>query len=181
MHDVKSYILLSLLSSRGKIFERLIAIDVSRVSDQNCLFIKRLFGFRVGRMMTDRMLHLGSQRQTSQDMSENSKIFALDLQAPSIKQSIKAQQQTPNLQHWKQAFSMKKISPFCLIILGYLLWNVYLCHVLQLVPKATAYADDCTFCYNETGFPIWNIFNNMSYTLGIIKQDSNVWKPFILP
>ena len=55
-------------------------------------------------------------------------------------------------------------------VLGPLLWNVYFNDLLQLIPEASAYADDCTVSFNSSKYPNTSLQETVNHTLNIMVQ-----------
>ena len=199
-NEVKNYRPISLLSIIGKIFERLIAAEVTRFLDENFLLSNRQFGFRGGRSTSDLMLQLSSGWQKSLDEGEDTVVIALDisgafdrvwhgglttkLQGLGIRGNLldlitnylHERSLSVVLNGRKSSERFIKASVPQGSVLGPLLWNVYFNDLLQLVPQATAYADDCTVCFRERDFPEGNISEHINRSLQTMKEWSEKWK-----
>ena len=55
-------------------------------------------------------------------------------------------------------------------VLGPLLWNVYINELLQLIPEALAYADDCTVSFTSSKLSNMGMQETATHTLEIMVQ-----------
>lgn len=66
-------------------------------------------------------------------------------------------------------------------VLGPLLWNVYFDDILQLVPQAQAYADDCTLSFTCRRGEHFEVISKINETLELILAWGKRWQVTLAP
>ena len=169
--DPKNYRPISLLSVVGKVFESLLASKITHYLDHHHLLSPKQFGFRQGRSAADLLLLQSATWNKTLDSGREAFVVALDIAGAFDKvwhQGIITKLKSLGvcgdllllLENYLRGRSLHTVlnghtssqHPINAgvpqgSVLGPLLWNVYFNDVLQLVPEAYAYADDCTLTF----------------------------------
>jgi len=169
--DPQNYRPISLLSVVGKVFESIIAAKITKFLDSHHLLNSRQFGFRQGRSAADLLLLHSAAWNQSLDRGEDTFVVALDIAGAfdrvwhqGITTKLRSLGISGELLHLLQDYLNGRTLRVVVnghtstelpvkasvpqgSVLGPLLWNVYFNDILQLIPEATAYADDCTLTF----------------------------------
>ena len=167
--DPRHYRPISLLSTMGKVFEKLIAETLWRHLNQHSLVSPHQFGFRPGRSTSDLLLLLSQEWQDTLDEGLDTLVVALDIAGAfdrvwhsGLLAKLRAKGVAGSLlrllEDYLQGRTLRvalngRISKPARIrasvpqgsVLGPVLWNVYIDDLLRQLPAVKAYADDCTF------------------------------------
>ena len=170
--DPKNYRPISLLSTVGKILEALITTSITTFLDSQYLLSPKQFGFRKGKSAADLLLLQSSSWNHSLDCGKDTFVIALDIAGAFDRvwhQGLTAKLRSLGvrgallqlIQDYLQGRTLRvvingqtsakhpiKASVPQGSVLGPLLWNVFFNDILQLVPEAQAYADDCTLSFS---------------------------------
>ena len=169
--DPSNYRPISLLSVVGKLLEAIIASKVTSFMETHHLLSPKQFGFRRGRSAADLLLLQSAAWNTALDGGSDVYVIALDIAGAFDRvwhRGIVAKLQSLGvcggllqlLQDYLGARTSSTVvsghtsAPHPVSagvpqgsVLGPLLWNVYFNDILQLIPEAHAYADDCTLTF----------------------------------
>lgn len=169
--DPQNYRPISLLSVVGKAFESIIASKITTFFDAHHLLSSKQFGFRQGRSAADLLLQHSAACNHALDRGEDTFVVALDIAGAFDRvwhQGITTKLRSLGIcddvlcllqdylhdrtlrvvvnGHTSTEHPIKASVPQG-SVLGPLLWNVYFNDLLQLIPEAKAYADDCTLTF----------------------------------
>lgn len=203
--SVKNYRPISLLSVVGKIFEKIIADEVSCFLDQNLLLSDKQFGFRKKRSTSDLLLQLSTSWQQSLDKGNYIYVIALDIAGAFDRvwhKGIVAKLQSFGIAgdllrlfenylkrrtlrvvvngYTSNEFPIEASVPQGSVI-GPLLWNIYFNDILQLIPEAYAYADDCTVAFTCNDNNRHATIRKINETLKLIVAWGNRWQVSLAP
>jgi len=169
--DPKNYRPISLLSVLGKILEAIIADKISYFLTSHQLLNNKQFGFRTNRSAADLLLQLSTTWQKSLDQGKDTFIIALDIAGAfdrvwhrGLITKLNSLGIRGHLLHLLQDYLQGRFLRVVMngqtsdehsihasvpqgSVLGPLLWNVFFNDLLQLIPEAYAYADDCTLTF----------------------------------
>ena len=198
--EPKNYRPISLLSVLGKALETIIANRLAIFINKHHLLSNRQFGFRPNRSTNDILLHMSTSWQQSLDRGSDTFIVALDIAGAFDRvwhsglitklRSFGVNGILLNLLHdYLQNRSQHVIvsghsSPEHPVgagvpqgsVLGPLLWNVFFNDLLQLVPEAHAYADDCTLSFPCDSSDHRTIVHQINEVLEIISSWGRRWQ-----
>lgn len=169
--EPSNYRPISLLSVVGKILEAIIASKVTAFLEANHLLSPKQFGFRQGRSAADLLLLQSTEWNTALDGGSDVYVVALDIAGAfdrvwhrGIVTKLRSLGVCGGLLQLLQDYLCGRTSSTVVSghtsaphpvragvpqgsVLGPLLWNVYFNDILQLIPEAHAYADDCTLTF----------------------------------
>ncbi|XP_045118152.1 uncharacterized protein LOC123508465 [Portunus trituberculatus] len=169
--DPKNYRPISLLSVPGKILEAIIANKISCFLGSHHLLNTKQFGFRNNRSAADLLLQLSTTWHKSLDQGKDTFIIALDIAGAFDRVWHHGLITKLNslgihghllllLQDYLRGRYLRVVMngqtsdqhPISASVpqgsvLGPLLWNAFFNDLLQLIPEAHAYADDCTLTF----------------------------------
>ena len=201
----QNYRPISLLSILAKVYERILVKNITNFFDTNHLISNRQFGFRSKRSVSDLLLQLTTTWQKSLDTGKDTCVIALDIAGAfdrvwhkGIIAKLKSLGITGDLllllQDYLQGRTLQVVvnghtsSEYPIeasvpqgSVIGPLLWNVYLNDILQLVPQAHAYADDCTLSFTCDSQNREDTAQHITSTLGLITAWSNKWQVTFAP
>ena len=170
--DPSNYRPISLLSVLSKTLERVIAEQLTRHLDSHYLFSDRQYGFRRGRSASDLLLLLAKKWHEALDSSRLSLVIALDIAGAFDRvwhRGLLAKLEQFGVAGDLLELFSSYLQDRCLrvvvsgrtsatypieasvpqgSILGPILWNIYFNELLQSLPLASAYADDCTLSHS---------------------------------
>ena len=201
----KNYRPISLLSVVSKVFEKIICTKITKFLDKHHLLSIKQFGFRKERSASDLLLKMTTLWNRSLDMGEETYVIALDIAGAfdrvwhdglivKIKSlgisgdllgllSCYLRDREFQVVLGGQSSGLYKIGASVPqgSVLGPLFWNIYFNDLLQLIPGAHAYADDCTI-----GFPCKDgnhlaTINHINETLKLIISWSKKWQVSLAP
>ena len=159
---------ISLLSIISKIFERIIGEQLTSFLEENHLHSPKQFGFRKGRSTSDLLLLLSKSWHDALDDGHPSLVIALDIAGAfdsvwheGLSSKLQQVGVTGDLlcllsnylsgRSLRVAVNGSTSTSFPVeasvpqgSVLGPILWNIYFNDLLQTIPAASAYADDCT-------------------------------------
>lgn len=169
--DPKNYRPISLLSVLNKVFETLITDKLTSFLDAHHLINLKQFGFRRNRSTADLLLLQSATWNHSLDSGKDTFVIALDIAGAfdrvwhqgiitklrslgvcgDLLQLLQDYLYGRTMQvvvngHTSSEFPVNASVPQG-SVLGPLLWNIYFNDILQLIPEAYAYADDCTLTF----------------------------------
>ena len=164
----KNYRPISLLAILSKVMERIIADSIVPFFDQHSLITNRQYGFRKGRSAADILLLMSKSWNDALDSGKDTLVIALDIAGAFDRvwhAGLLAKLQSMGIQggllellrdylqhrtlsvaingHLSGKYPIDASVPQG-SVLGPILWNVYINDLLQQLPTASAYADDCT-------------------------------------
>ena len=198
--DPTNYRPISLLSAVSKILERVIAEQLTQHLEENHLVSPRQHGFRKGRSASDLLLLLAESWHDALDSGRPSLVIALDIAGAfdrvwhkgllaKIEQLGITGQVLELLSNYLQGRSLKVVvngrtsaahpveaSVPQGSILGPLLWNIYFNDLLQSLPVASAYADDCTLSHSYNREDTANIIETTNRQLNNIIAWGKRWQ-----
>ena len=201
----QNYRPISLLSIVAKVYERILVKNITNFFDTHHLISNRQFGFRSKRSVSDLLLQLTSTWQKSLDKGTDTCVIALDIAGAFDRvwhKGITAKLESLGitgdllqlLQDYLQGRTLQVVvngrtsSEYPIeasvpqgSVLGPLLWNVYLNDILQLIPQAHAYADDCTLSFTLDNQNREDTAQHITSTLGLITAWSNKWQVTFAP
>ena len=169
--EPKNYRPVSLLPVLSKTLESIIAKRITTFLDKHRLLSNRQFGFRTNMSTNDILLHLSTSWHQSLDRGRDSFVIALDIAGAfdrvwhsGLTTKLRSMGVCGGLLHLLQDYLRNR--SLCVVVngqtskdhpigagvpqgsvLGPLLWNVFFNDLLQLIPDAHAYADDCTLTF----------------------------------
>ena len=203
--SVQNYRPISLLSVVGKIFEKIISDEVTLFLDQNFLLSDKQFGFRRERSTSDLLLHLSTPWQQSLDKGNYTYVVALDIAGAfdrvwhnGIIEKLKSFGIAGDLLKLFENYlrgrtlrvvvngSESKEYPIEASVpqgsvIGPLLWNVYFNDILQLIPEAYAFADDCTLTFTCNDNNRQETITKINEALQLIMSWGNRWQVSLAP
>ena len=203
--DPQNYRPISLLSVLGKAFESIIAAKMSKFFDSHHLLNSRQFGFRQGRSAADLLLLQSAAWNHSLDRGEDTFVVALDIAGAfdrvwhqGITTKLKSLGICGDLLHLLQDYLHGRTLRVVVnghtstelpvkasvpqgSVLGPLLWNVYFNDILQLIPEATAYADDCTLTFTCERSERRNTVTRINQALQSISSWGRRWQVTFAP
>lgn len=170
--DPTNYRPISLLSVLDKVFESIIATKLTSFLDAHHLLNLKQFAFRKGRSTADLLLLQSATWNRLLDSGSDTYVVALDIAGAfdrvwhqgiitklrslgvcgDLLQLIQDYLQGRTMQVVVNGHSSTEFPVGASVpqgsVLGPLLWNVYFNDILQLIPEAHAYADDCTLSFS---------------------------------
>ena len=198
--DPSNYRPISLLSVVSKTLERVIAEQLTLHLDNHHLISPRQFGFRKGRSASDLLLLLSKTWHEALDSGRPSLVIALDIAGAfdrvwhrgllaKLEQLGVTGRLLELFSSYLQGRSLRVVVSGCTSdtfpveasvpqgsILGPLLWNIYFNDLLQSLPVASAYADDCTLSHSYTRDEVANVINVTNRHLGDIMAWGRRWQ-----
>ena len=168
----KNYRPVSLLSVVSKIFEKIIAKQLTEHLDQHHLLSNRQFGFRKNRSTADLLTLLAKEWNDTLDAGKNTVVVALDIAGAfdcvwhqGLLVKLAALGVSGNLLDLLSSYLTGRTIQVVVngksssnhdvgasvpqgSVLGPILWNVFFNDLLQALPSSSAYADDCTLSYS---------------------------------
>ena len=203
--DPKNYRPISLLSIIGKILESLITSKITNFLKAHHLLSSKQFGFMEGRSAADLLLLLSTEWNQSLDNGNDTFVVALDIAGAFDKVwheglvvklrslgvsgplllLIKNYLQHRFLRvvvsgHTSNQHPINASVPQG-SVLGPLLWNIYFNDILQLVPEAQAYADDCTLAFSCDRHDWQETTHRINQALENIAAWSSRWQVTLAP
>ena len=172
--DPSNYHPISLLSVVSKTLERVIADQLTLHLEKHRLISPRQFGFRKGCLASDLLLLLAKSRHNALDSGRPSLVIALDIAGAfdrvwhrRLLAKLEQLGVTGRLLELFSSYlygrSLRVVVSGCISatfpvevsvpqgsILGPLLWNINFNDLLQCLPVASAYADECTLFHSYT-------------------------------
>lgn len=202
---VENYRPVSLLSVLGKIYEKIIVKKMTTFFDDNHLLSLKQFGFRQKRSTSDLLLKLTTKWNKSLDKGKYTYVIALDIAGAfdrvwhnGILSKLKSLGINGNLLTLIQNYLHDR--SLCVAVGGYtsreysieasvpqgsvigpLLWNVYFNDILQLIPEAYAYADDCTLTFTCNKENREETITRINETLKLIVSWGKRWQVSLAP
>ena len=201
----ENYRPISLLSSVGKIYEKVLVNRMTKFFDLNHLLNTRQFGFRSQRSASDLLLQLSSTWNKALDAGKDTFVIALDIAGAfdrvwhkgiitkleslgidgNLLMLVQDYLQGRTLQvvvngHTSSAHPIQASVPQGSVI-GPLLWNVYFNDLLQIIPEAHAYADDCTLSFSCDSKAHSDTVSHINDTLAHIISWSKRWQVTLAP
>lgn len=203
--DPKNYRPVSLLSTVGKILESLITTKLTAFLDAHHLLNSKQFGFRQGRSAADLLLANSASWNHSLDRGLDTFVVALDIAGAfdrvwhqgliaklkslgvrgALLQHIGDYLQDRALQVVINGHTSSQHPINASVsqgrVLGPLLWNVYFNDILQLIPEAQAYADDCTLAFTSDRQDWQGTVCRINMALDKIVAWSGCWQVTLAP
>ncbi len=198
--EPNNYRPISLLSVVSKIFERIISEQLTRFLDEHHLQSSKQFGFRKGRSTSDLLLLLSKSWQDSLDAGRPSLVIALDIAGAFDTvwhQGLIAKLEQFGISgdllhlfssyltgrsihvvvngHTSTSYPVRASVPQG-SVLGPLLWNIYFNDLLQTIPSASAYADDCTLSWNYERGDAQTVVQSVNAILSDIVAWGDRWQ-----
>ena len=191
---------ISLLSVVSKVLERIIAEQLTGHLEEHHLLSPHQFGFRRGRSASDLLLLLAKKWHTALDFGHPSLVIALDIAGAfdrvwhrgllaKLEQYGISGQLLELFLSYLHGRSLKVVVSGCTSssypleasvpqgsILGPILWNIYFNDLLQSLPVASAYADDCTLSHSYTRTETVNVINIVNSQLDDIMTWGRKWQ-----
>lgn len=196
----KNYRPISLLSVISKIFEKIIAEQLTDFLDGHKLICMRQYGFRQGRSTSDLLLLLSKKWNDALDAGLVTLVIALDiagafdcvwhqglivkLEALGISGSLlelfsnyltgRSLTVVVNGQassSYNTGASVPQGS-----VLGPILWNIFINDLLQGLPSSYAYADDCTLSHTYRRDDIKDVVDIINQQLNYIESWGQRWQ-----
>ena len=201
----QNYRPISLLSILAKVYERILVKNITNFFDTHHLISNRQFGFRSKRSVSDLLLQLTTTWQKSLENGKDTCVIALDIAGAfdrvwhkGLIAKLKSLGISGDLLLLLQDYLLGRTLQVVVngstsseypieasvpqgSVLGPLLWNVYLNDILQLVPQAHAYADDCTLSFTCDGQNQEDTELHITSTLDLITAWSNKWQVTFAP
>ena len=203
--DPKNYRPISLLSVVGKTLEVLITRKVTAFLDAHHLLNSKQFGFRQGKSAADLLLLNSTEWSTAIDSGKEVFVVALDIAGAfdrvwfkGVAAKLRSLGVCGGLLHLLEDYlhgrtlhtvvdghsssqhHIKASVPQG-SVLGPLLWCVYFNDILQLVPEAKAYADDCTLTFISDRNHRQNTVDRINAVLQVIASWSCRWQITLAP
>ena len=168
----KNYRPVSLLSVISKIFEKIIAKQLTEHLDQHHLLSNRQFGFRKNRSTADLLTLLSKEWNDTLDAGRNTLVVGLDIAGAfdcvwhqGLLAKLAALGVSGDLLDLFSSYLTGRTIHVVVngksssnhgvgasvpqgSVLGPIMWNVFFNDLLQALPSSTAYADDCTLSYS---------------------------------
>lgn len=203
--QVANYRPISLLSILGKIYEKIIVNRITAFFDENCLLSSKQFGFRKARSTSDLLLQLSSKWNKSLDNGEYTYVIALDIAGAfdrvwhgGLITKLKSLGINGNLLCLIHDYLDNRTLHVAIngqvsgdypigasvpqgSVIGPLLWNVYFNDLLQMIPQAYAYADDCTLTFTCTKENREGTIRKINETLKLINSWGRRWQVELAP
>ena len=196
----KNYRPVSLLSVISKIFEKIIAKQLTEHLDQQHLLSNRQFGFRKNRSTADLLTLLSKEWNDTLDAGRNTLAVALDIagafdcvwhQGLLVKlaalgvsgklldlfssyltgRTIQVVVDGKSSSHHGVGASVPQGS-----VLGPILWNIFFNDLLQALPCTSAYADDCTLSYSYDKSDVEGMVTRVNGILECIATWGKLWQ-----
>ena len=202
---VSNYRPVSLLSIVGKTFEKIITDQITAFLQENRLLNERQFGFRKGRSAADLLLLLSNSWHDSLDKGSATCVIALDIAGAfdrvwhdGLMEKLRAVgidgillcMLSDYLKERKLHVVLNGITSEEYAIgasvpqgsvLGPLLWNIYFNDLLDLIPEAHAYADDCTMSFQLNRGETKEKESIIRDRLKLIEAWGNLWQVTFAP
>ena len=203
--SIKNYRPVSLLSVVGKIFEKIIAEEVIDFLDKNRLLNVKQFGFLKGKSTSDLLLQLSAPWQKSLDSGKVTYVIALDIAGAfdrvwheGILERLESFGITGNLLglfhdyltgrtlrvvvngYTSSEYPIEASVPQGSVV-GPLLWNIYFNDILNLIPEAYAYADDCTLTFTCDKSNQVDTISKVNHALQMITEWGKRWQISLAP
>jgi len=196
---------ISLLSIVAKVYERILVKRMASFLDEHHLISNRQFGFRSQRSASDLLLQLTTAWQESLDAGGETFVIALDIAGAFDRvwhKGIIAKLRSLGiagpllslLEDYLHGRTMQVVvngqtsSKFPIeasvpqgSVIGPLLWNVYFNDILQLIPNAQAYADDCTLSFTCSHPSRKETVHHINNVMGLIVAWSKKWQVTFAP
>ena len=201
----ENYRPISLLSVIGKIFEKILAAKLSKFFEDHHLLSTRQFGFMPNRSAADLLLTMATGWNKNLDSAKDTFVIALDIAGAFDRvwhKGIVAKLQSlgidGNLLSLLQDYLQGRTLRVAVnghsssehpvgasvpqgSVLGPILWNVYFDDILQLVPQAQAYADDCTLAFTCNRDNHQETVTHINATLELILAWGRRWQITLAP
>jgi len=196
---------ISLLSILAKVYERILVKKMTSFFDEHHLISNRQFGFRSQRSASDLLLQLTTAWQNSLDVGNETFVIALDIAgafdrvwhkgiiaklkslgiAGALLMLLEDYLHGRTMQvvvngHTSSKFPVGASVPQGSVI-GPLLWNVYFNDILQLIPNAHAYADDCTLSFTSNHLNRKDSVHHINNIMALIIAWSKKWQVTFAP
>ena len=201
----ENYRPISLLSTIGKIFEKVLANRITSFLELHHLLSPKQFGFRQNMSAADLLLNMSTTWNSALDSGKDTYVIALDIAGAfdrvwhrGIITKLKSFGLDGNLlmllQDYLQGRSLRVVinghtsdehpveaSVPQGSVLGPLLWNIYLNDILQLIPQAYAYADDCTLTFTCSRDDRPTTISRINQALNLILEWCRRWQVTLAP
>ena len=204
-NSLKNYRPISLLSVLGKLYEKIIVEKMSAFFDDNQLISTKQYGFRKSRSTSDLLLQLTSEWNATLDKREYTYVIALDIAGAfdrvwhkGLTAKLKSLGISGNLLGLIDNYLQNRVLQVALngqtseeyhieasvpqgSVIGPMLWNVFFNDLLQMIPQAFAYADDCTLTFKCTDENRKETIELINDTLNLITIWGNLWQVELAP
>lgn len=198
--DPSNYRPISLLSVVSKLLERVIAEQLTAHLEEHRLLSPRQFGFRKGRSASDLLLLLAKTWHDALDTGRPSLVIALDIAGAfdrvwhrgllaKLEQLGVTGRLLELFSSYLRGRSLRVVVGGCTSaahpveasvpqgsILGPILWNIYFNDLLQSLPVASAYADDCTLSHSYDRGAVAEVLEVANRQLGDIMAWGRRWQ-----
>ena len=202
---VENYRPISLLSIVGKILESIIVDQLTIYIERNYLLSNKQFGFRQNRSTADLLLNLSTDWNKALDNGKYTYVIALDIAGAfdrvwhkgliakllsfGLDSDVTDLMENYLMDRFLKVAVNGYTSKECKIgasvpqgsVLGPLLWNIYFNDILQLIPEAYAYADDCTLTFTCSDEDRKETIMKINETLKLISEWGEKWQITLAP
>ena len=198
--DPSNYRPISLLSVVSKLLERVVAEQLTAHLEEHHLLSPRQYGFRKGRSAQDLLLLLAKTWHDALDSGRPSLVIALDIAGAfdrvwhrgllaKLEQLGITGRLLELFSSYLRGRSLRVVVGGCTSaahpieasvpqgsVLGPILWNIYFNDLLQSLPVASAYADDCTLSHSYDRGATGDVIETANRQLGDIMAWGRRWQ-----